>query len=62
VFQLWLNDELAASRNDLDWVGRYSDYGINAIFLENYWNSRSPVAQERYMDNFIVSTARIGCG
>ena len=46
----------------LNWVGRYSAYGINAVFVENYWNRGSPVVQERYLDNFVVSRARIGCG
>jgi hypothetical protein len=30
------------------------------IMLENYWNSGSPVKQERYFDNFVISTNRIG--
>jgi hypothetical protein len=62
LFELWVNDRLDAARDDIDWLERYDGYGINAVFLENYWNKGSPVAQERYMDNFIVSTARIGCG
>lgn len=62
VFQLWENDVLSASREDLNWVGSYDTYGINAVFLENYWNKGTPVEQERYMDNFVVSTDRIGCG
>lgn len=62
IFELWVNDRLDAARDDLNWLERYDRYGINAIFLENYWNKGSPVAQERYMDNFVVSTARIGCG
>lgn len=62
VFDMWINDNLENSRNDLDWVNTWSGYGINAIYLENYWNSPgSPVTQERYMDNFVVSTQRIGC-
>jgi len=39
-----------------------SAYGINAVFIENYWNKGAPVVQERYLDNFVVSRARIGCG
>jgi len=46
----------------LNWVGNYSAYGINAVFIENYWNKGAPVVQERYLDNFVVSRARIGCG
>ncbi len=62
VFQLWIDDQLEAERTDLNWVGNYRDYGLNAVFVENYWNGGSPVAQERYLDNFVVSTERIGCG
>ena len=35
---------------------------INAVFFENYWNAGSPLTQERYFDNIIISTSRIGCG
>ena len=62
VFQLWIDDQLEAERTNLNWVGNYRDYGLNAVFVENYWNGGSPVAQERYLDNFVVSTERIGCG
>ena len=61
VFEFWVNGNLEATRNDLNWVGNYSAYGINSVFLENYWNSGSPKAQERYFDNLVVSTQRIGC-
>jgi hypothetical protein len=61
VFELWVDGSLDASRANLNWVGSYAPYGINAVFLENYWNDGSPVAQERYFDDFVVSTRRIGC-
>ena len=61
VFQVWIDGQPDAGRSDLNWVGGYSSYGINAIFLENYWNTGAPVAQERYFDNFVVSTKPIGC-
>jgi len=62
AFEVWVDGIPDASRADLNWVGFYDDFGINAIFLENYWNAGAPVAQERYLDDFVVSTARIGCG
>lgn len=62
VFQLWIDEVLEAERTSLNWVGSYDDYGINAVFLENYWNDGSVASQERYFDNFVVSTERIGCG
>ena len=56
-----VNGTLDARETGLNWVGSYSAYGINAVFFENYWNTGSPVAQERYFDNLVVSTQRIGC-
>jgi hypothetical protein len=61
VFDLWINGNAEASRTGLNWLGNFSAYGINALYLENYWNNGSPAAQERYFDNFVVSTQRIGC-
>lgn len=62
VFELWIDDRAEARRDDLNWVGAFHDYGINAVFFENYWNRGAPRPQERYFDNIVVSKARIGCG
>jgi hypothetical protein len=61
VFELWIDGVLDAQRTGLNWVGAYSAYGINAVFLENYWNAGAPGLRERAFDNFIVGTQRIGC-
>jgi hypothetical protein len=61
VFQLWINGVLEAERTGLNWLGAYSAYGINAVFFENYWNAGAPQAEERYFDNIVVSTQRVGC-
>jgi len=61
-FRAWIDDRLEIERVNLNWVGSYDDFGLNAVFLENYWNGGSPATQERYFDNFVVSTERIGCG
>lgn len=61
VFELWIDGELEARDRDLNWVGTFARYGINAVFLENYWNEGAPRAQERYFDRFVVSTEPIGC-
>ncbi len=61
VFELWINGGLEARRTGLDWVGSYSAFGINALFLENYWNNGAPVAEDRDLDNLVVSTQPIGC-
>jgi hypothetical protein len=62
ILEYWINDRLEAQRTGINWIGTYRDYGINAVYLEQYWTS-VPFAQiqQRYFDNFVVSTARIGC-
>lgn len=61
IFELWIDGSLEARQSGLNWVGSYEEYGINSVFFENYWNDGSPTAQERYFDNIVVSTERIGC-
>ena len=58
--QLWIDGRLEAERKNLDWRGRYTEHGINAVFLETYWNKGSPVTQSRWIDNFVISTQPIG--
>jgi hypothetical protein len=60
VFTLWIDGTVEAHRDDLNWTRSWRDYGINAVFLENYWNSGSPVEQERFFDDYVVSTAPVG--
>lgn len=66
LFEFWVNDTLQVSKTNLNWHGTWNanpgQYQLNVIMLENYWNSGSPVKQERYFDNFIISTRRIGTG
>jgi hypothetical protein len=65
IFEFWVNDTLQNGAYDLNWHGDWNadpqNLKINAIFIENYWNDGSPVTQERYIDNFVISTNRIGC-
>ncbi len=58
--QLWIDGRLEAERKNLDWRGSYTGHGINAVFLETYWNDGSPVMQSRWIDNFVISTKPIG--
>ncbi|MCB1095013.1 MAG: hypothetical protein KDN22_05470 [Verrucomicrobiae bacterium] len=58
--QLWIDGRLETERTGLDWRGTYARTGINAVFLEAYWNSGSPVEQSRWIDNFVISTRPIG--
>jgi hypothetical protein len=60
VQEFWIDEGLEARRENLNFIGTYTDYAINAVFFENYWNSGSPKVQERYFDNIVVSTQPIG--
>jgi hypothetical protein len=44
----------------LDWQGNWTDYGINAAFLENYWNQGSVKKQARWFDDFVISSKPVG--
>lgn len=65
IFEFWINDTLQAQSSALNWHGTWNSdpkaMAINAVFFENYWNDASPVQQERYFDNLVISTQRIGC-
>ncbi len=61
IQEFWIDGNLEARRDGLNFVASYTDYAINAIFFENYWNNGSPKLQERYFDNIVVSTQPIGC-
>ncbi|MBD3392780.1 MAG: DUF5123 domain-containing protein [Chitinivibrionales bacterium] len=61
VQEFWIDGTLEARRDGLDFTGTYTEYAINAVFFENYWNDGSPKEQQRYFDNIVVSTERIGC-
>jgi hypothetical protein len=58
--EFWIDGNLEARRDNLNFVGTYTGYAINAVFFENYWNSGSIKEQERYFDNIVVSTQPIG--
>src|SRR5205823_4224703 len=61
VFEFWVNGNLEARETGLNFLGAFTNYGMNAVFVENYWNAGSPATQERYIDNLVISTQRIGC-
>jgi len=60
INQLWIDGLLQCERRNLNWRGTYDEKGINAVFLEAYWNNGSPVDQHRWYDDFVVSTKPIG--
>ena len=61
VFEFWVNGNLEARKSGMNWLGGFSAFGWNAVYLENYINAGAPQAQERTFDDFVVSTQRIGC-
>jgi len=60
VFELWVDEQREAARNDLDWHGRWDEYAINAVFLENYWNDGAVKREARWFNDFVISTKPIG--
>jgi hypothetical protein len=60
IQEFWIDGNLDARRDSLNFVVSYTDYAINAVLFENYWNSGSVQLQERYFDNIVVSTQPIG--
>lgn len=61
VFEFWIDDAIEASESDMNWRDSWTDYGINAVFFENYWNDGSPREQRRWFDDIAIATTRIGC-
>jgi len=61
IQEFWIDGALEARAEQLDFVRSYTDYALNAIFFENYDNDGSAQEQERYFDNVVVATTRIGC-
>ena len=61
VFELWIDGNLDAQKTGFNWVGGYNAFGFNAVFFENFWNAGAPAAEDRFFDNIVVSTQRIGC-
>ncbi len=58
--RLWIDGRLEAERENMNFRGSYTGHGINAVFLESYWNNGSPKTQGRWYDHFVVSTKPIG--
>lgn len=61
VLEFWIDGDLQASSTNLNFRGSYTDYGINAVFIENYATGGLSQQQSRYMDNFVISEQRINC-
>jgi len=58
--RLWIDGRLEAERSNLNFRGSYTKYGINAVFLESYWNQGALKTEGRWYENFVVSTTPVG--
>jgi hypothetical protein len=58
--RLWIDGRLEAERINLNFRGSYTKCGINAVFLESYWNQGAPKTEGRWYDNFVISTRPVG--
>lgn len=61
ISETWIDENPDSSRTNINFVGSYTAYGINAVFFETWLNDGAATTQERYFDNIVVSTQRIGC-
>jgi hypothetical protein len=59
LYRLWADDSLLVERMDVDLRGNTSEK-INEAELDCYWGEGSPKSQNRYYDNFVISTKKIG--
>ncbi|HEX2958329.1 MAG TPA: hypothetical protein VHO70_15955 [Chitinispirillaceae bacterium] len=59
IYRIWADDSLIIERKNVDLRGSDST-PVNEVMLDCYWNGGSPKAQNRYYDNFIISTKKIG--
>ena len=61
VEEIWIDGRLEGQRADQNHVGTYTEYGLNQVVFDNYWNRGAPGENVLYRDNIVVSTERIGC-
>ncbi len=60
AYRFWADDRMIIENTGVDLRGT-SSFNFNQVMLDTYWNGGSPKAQNRYFDNFVISTQRIGC-
>jgi hypothetical protein len=61
IEEFWVDNQLDARRTDQNHIGVYTQYGINQVVFDNYWNGGSPQTNILYRDNIVLSKQRIGC-
>jgi hypothetical protein len=61
AYRYWVDGQQVIDVSGVSLVGN-NDYHFNNAMLDCYWNDGSPAEQNRYYDNFVISSAPIGCG
>lgn len=61
IEEFWLDGQLEARLENQNHVENFTEYGLNQLVFDNYWNGGSPQVNVLYRDNMVVSTQRIGC-
>jgi len=59
AYRFWADDTLIVERENVDLRGNTGDK-INEFMLDCYWNGGSPAEQNRYYDNLVIATEKIG--
>lgn len=63
LYEVFLDGEQRVSASNLDLRGTFADYGLNGVMMHGYWEGGgSPIDQSRWVDDFVIATAPIGCG
>lgn len=61
VFEIWVDDESQGAREGIDWRGTWAAFGLNQLALENFWIGGAPADLDRWFDDLVIATERIGC-
>jgi hypothetical protein len=59
--EFWIDGDLQAKSVDLDLRGSWTEYGINALVVENLWPQGAPAPLRRWIDDVVISSTPIGC-
>lgn len=59
LYRLWIDDNLLVEALNIDLRGNTNDK-INEVMLDTYWNAGATSPLDRYYDNFVISTSKIG--
>jgi hypothetical protein len=63
IEKFWIDDveQGAGTGTNHNLRGSYTQYGINQVVFDNWWNFGSEGDNTTYRDNIVIATERIGC-